>query len=284
MPTMKVWDGSTWIQIDAKNSLQLGGIDASGYSLISHTHTAAQVGAVANAGGLPSILVGNTSSRPAASAGTIGRIYLDTQTKKFFRDTGTAWDLVGGGDAVDWSQILNKPVTFPPSVHTHDGADITVGTIIPAVLPNATTAVKGAVQLSIALNSTSTATAPTSSALKTTYDAAVGAQTTADSKSPLGHIHDDRYYTEAEMDALLAGKSAITHTHDTRYYTQAQTDSFLAAKLGLTAKAADSNLLDGLDSLQFARVDVNQDRNARENFNTANGRLVVPVGVNKYAT
>ena len=31
--------------------------------------------------------------------------------------------------------------------------------------------------------------------------------------SPIGHIHDDRYYTEAEMDALLALKSDTTHTH-----------------------------------------------------------------------
>jgi hypothetical protein len=284
MPTMKVWNGTAWIQIDAKNSLQLGGIDASEYSLITHTHTPAAVGAVANLGGLPSFLVGNTTSRPAPSAGTTGRIYLDSQTRKFFRDTGTAWDLVGGGDAVDWSQILGKPATFPPSPHLHDGADITTGTIIPAVLPNATTAVKGAVQLSTALNSTSSATAPTSGALKTTYDAAVAAQATADGKSPLGHIHDDRYYTEAEMDALLAGKSATTHTHDTRYYTQTLMDTYLAGKLGVSAKAADSNLLDGIDSSQFARVDVNQDYNARENFNTVNGRLVLPVGVNKYAT
>lgn len=31
--------------------------------------------------------------------------------------------------------------------------------------------------------------------------------------SPTAHTHDDRYYTEAEVTALLAGKAASTHSH-----------------------------------------------------------------------
>ena len=38
--------------------------------------------------------------------------------------------------------------------------------------------------------------------------------------SAVGHTHDDRYYTETEMDNFLSGKSATTHTHDDRYYTE----------------------------------------------------------------
>ena len=44
------------------------------------------------------------------------------------------------------------------------------------------------------------------------------------------HDHDDRYYTETEMDAFLAGKAASVHTHDDRYYTETEVDAFLAAK------------------------------------------------------
>jgi hypothetical protein len=40
-----------------------------------------------------------------------------------------------------------------------------------------------------------------------------------------GHTHDDRYYTEAESDALYA---ALAHTHDDRYYTEAETDALIA--------------------------------------------------------
>ena len=41
------------------------------------------------------------------------------------------------------------------------------------------------------------------------------------------HHHDGRYYTEAEIDALLAQKANVTHNHDARYYTKSQTDVLL---------------------------------------------------------
>jgi len=42
-----------------------------------------------------------------------------------------------------------------------------------------------------------------------------------------------------------------SHTHDGRYYTETEVNNLLAGKLSTTAKAADSNLLDGLDSSRF---------------------------------
>lgn len=50
-----------------------------------------------------------------------------------------------------------------------------------------------------------------------------------DGKSDLGHTHDDRYYTETEADALLAAKASTSHTHDDRYYTEAEVDAAIAA-------------------------------------------------------
>ena len=38
-----------------------------------------------------------------------------------------------------------------------------------------------------------------------------------------GHNHDSRYYTEAEVNALISG-----HNHDSRYYTEAEIDAMLA--------------------------------------------------------
>lgn len=40
-------------------------------------------------------------------------------------------------------------------------------------------------------------------------------QTTLDWKSDITHIHDDRYYTESEIDTALSGKANTSHTHIT---------------------------------------------------------------------
>jgi hypothetical protein len=92
----------------------------------------------------------------------------------------------------------------------------------------------------------------------------------SDARTPTTHTHDDRYYTETEMNTLLAGKQAsgsyapatgiapsaitgtavittdsrlsdsrspLSHTHDDRYYTESEVNSLLAAKqnsLGFT--------------------------------------------------
>lgn len=41
-----------------------------------------------------------------------------------------------------------------------------------------------------------------------------GLQSALDGKAAASHTHDDRYYTESEVDAALAGKADATHTHE----------------------------------------------------------------------
>lgn len=48
-------------------------------------------------------------------------------------------------------------------------------------------------------------------------------------KADKGHSHDDRYYTENEVDDKLADKAGTGHTHDDRYYTEAEVDSKLSS-------------------------------------------------------
>lgn len=53
---------------------------------------------------------------------------------------------------------------------------------------------------------------------------------TLNEKSDVGHTHDDRYYTETEVDTALNGKANSSHTHDDRYYTESEVDSALNGK------------------------------------------------------
>lgn len=67
--------------------------------------------------------------------------------------------------SIDWTNVTNKPSTFPPDSHTHDDRYYT----------------------------------------ETEIDSLLDAVATAlDGKADLVHNHDDRYYTEAEVDALLS--------------------------------------------------------------------------------
>jgi hypothetical protein len=52
----------------------------------------------------------------------------------------------------------------------------------------------------------------------------------------------------ATLSVVVANDS---HTHDGRYYTETEVNSLLSGKLSTSGKAADSNLLDGLDSSRF---------------------------------
>ena len=148
--------------------------------------------------------------------------------------------------AVAWANVSGKPSTFTPSSHTHAISEVT--------------------------------------GLQTALD---GKQA-AGSYAAASHTHDDRYYTETEINTLLAGKqaagsyAAASHTHDDRYYTESEINTLLAGKqaagsyaaashthaisdvtglqsaldgkqaagsyLTTSGKAADSELIDGIDS------------------------------------
>jgi hypothetical protein len=47
------------------------------------------------------------------------------------------------------------------------------------------------------------------------------------------HDHDDRYYTESDIDSQLANKADNGHDHDGRYYSEAEVDTQMAGKSDL---------------------------------------------------
>jgi hypothetical protein len=75
---------------------------------------------IINVGNTPSIQSGLDAEKPVA--GTLGRLYIATDTQIIYRDNGSTWVKVG---VVRWNDIDGKPTTFTPSAHTHAGTDIT---------------------------------------------------------------------------------------------------------------------------------------------------------------
>lgn len=64
-----------------------------------------------------------------------------------------------------------------------------------------------------------------------------GLQAALDAKSAVGHTHDDRYYTETEIDTFLSGKSNTGHTHTASNITDFST----AADARITAQKGAAN-------------------------------------------
>lgn len=64
------------------------------------------------------------------------------------------------------------------------------------------------------------------------------------------HTHDDRYYTETEINSRLNGKSNTGHTHDDRYYTESEVDSKLNGKASSSHTHTKSQITDFPSSMK----------------------------------
>lgn len=63
------------------------------------------------------------------------------------------------------------------------------------------------------------------------------------------HNHDDRYYTETEIDSKFDAKADLSHTHDDRYYTEDEINNLLNAKANTLHTHETSDITGGTFSL-----------------------------------
>jgi hypothetical protein len=115
---------------------------------------------------------------------------------------------------MDWNKIKNAPATYAPSAHTHPISEVTnLQTALDGKAASVHSHAIGDVTgLQTALDGKSDTGHTHAFADLTAKPTTVAGYGITDA-SLTGHVHDDRYYTETEMDTKLSGKSDTSHTH-----------------------------------------------------------------------
>jgi len=178
----------------------------------------------------------NTPAIPAAATGNKGHYYvtsvagslfgLDFNTGDWIISNGTSWEKVDNTDAVATVFGRTGSITAQSGDYTADQVTETASRefISPTqkgYLPSS--AEKDAL-------AGSSGTPSLSNKYVTNADSRL-----SDARTPTTHTHDDRYYTETEMDIALSAKAATSHTHDDRYYTETEMDIALNLKQNIYA-------------------------------------------------
>ena len=88
------------------------------------------------------------------------------------------------------------------------------------------------------------------------------------SKANIDHSHDDRYYTESEIDVKLNSKANIDHSHDDRYYTESEIDERINSLQTYSTQNMGNVTMDYNSAFVF--LNINQLSNSGENSTVYN--------------
>lgn len=230
-------DGKATDNIAVKGLGSAAYTNSSAYATAGHNHTKAQIG--------------------------LGNVDNTADKDKTVKAAASA-------SSVPWTGVTGKPDTYTPSAHKHGADTITSvnATVIQGTIPIANLPA-GALErcvivaddaarfklttANVQLGDTVKVTATNkmyfvinesklnSEEGYTVYTAGTatsvpwsGVTGKPSTFTPSVHTHDDRYYTETEMDSKLAGKSNTGHNHDDRYYTESEINTKLAGKSDTT--------------------------------------------------
>lgn len=184
-----------------------------GKAPVQHTHTKSQITDLTD------------YTLPTASASTLGGVKVGAGLS--INNGVLSANGSGTADSIDWSNIQNKPATFPPSAHTHSqylteqslktvNGESLVGTgniTIEGGSGEPTEYLKSA---AVSGNTLTLTKKDNSTVVFTPTTGGGGSAESVDwsnvtnkpaTFAPSAHNHDDRYYTESEVDTKLAAKA-----------------------------------------------------------------------------